>query len=163
MWVHLFSIVGIRPFSFFFLFDFICRAVVNLPCGRMCFVFFSLHSTTKSLLIVTVGFVVCMTCGCLILPSFFIICAWAFDLWRLSGCFCIYRTSSCVHLCSFLFFFLSFYSSCLRVLVFDTRLLRFFWLLFCLICVGMFAAPLRVAQGGCAVLLCANIVGAFTF
>lgn len=44
-----------------------------------------------------------------------------------------------------------------------TRLLRFFWLLFCLICVGMFAAPLRVAQGGCAALLCANIVGAFTF
>lgn len=156
MWVHLFSIVGIRPFSFFFLFDFICRAVVNLPCGRMCFVFFSLHSTTKSLLIVTVGFVVCMTCGCLILPSFFIICARAFDLWRLSGCFCIHRTSFCVHLCSFLFFFFKVFTApvCGCLFFTHTVITLFLASILCDLCGNVCCAAQGSSGGLCSAALC---------
>lgn len=52
---------------------------------------------------------------------------------------------------------------CARACFSHTLLLGFFGVLFCLICVGMFATLLRVAHGGCAALHCANIVGAFTF
>lgn len=124
----LFSIVGLCPFlkKIFFLVDFICYVVVFLCCDWMCFLFFSLHCTTKSLLIVTVGFVVCMTCGCLILCSFFIISAGVFYLLHLFG-FCIHRTFRCVYLCRFhSFFFLFFFKHftfpvCVQVLVFHAH------------------------------------------
>lgn len=70
-----------------------------------------------------------------------------------------------VYICAVFFSFFEVFTApvCGCLFFTHTRLLRFFWLLFCLICVGMFATPLRVAQGGCAALRCANIVGAFTF